>query len=393
MAHRPSGLGALVMTEHQEWQASLRDTASRFAADRLAPFYLAREQDCRIERALIREMGELGLIAPKAPEEFGGLGLGTVASGIVMEAIAYGDFNVAYMQLLGSLLTQIIATHAPKALAQDWVPRILAGDALVAIALTEPRGGSDAARLMLRARRDGSNYLLSGEKTSISCADQADAVLVFARTGTPEDGARGISAFLVATDTPGLTRTRFNDVGSRIVGRGSLFFDGVRVPETARLGAEGAAFQQVMQGFDYSRALIGLQCCAAAQASLDESWRYANTREAFGTTIGQHQGVSFPLADGEARIEAARRLCYHTLRLRDAGEPHTTEAAMCKLLAPRTSVEVIHECLLAHGHYGWSMELPYQQRLRDVMGLEIGDGTAQIMKMIIARDRLAAHRS
>jgi cyclohexanecarboxyl-CoA dehydrogenase len=143
-----------------------------------------------------------------------------------------------------------------------------------------------------------------------------------------------------------------------------------------------------MRGFDYSRALIGLQCCAAAQASLDETWRYVQQREAFGAPLAQHQGVSFPLAEAEAKIEAVRRLCYHTLALRDAGQPHNAEAAMSKLLAPRTAVEVIHQCLLTHGHYGWSMDLPHQQRLRDVMGLEIGDGTAQIMQLIIARDRL-----
>jgi cyclohexanecarboxyl-CoA dehydrogenase len=113
-------------------------------------------------------------------------------------------------------------------------------------------------------------------------------------------------------------------------------------------------------------------------------------REAFGVPLGQHQGVSFPPAEGETRIEAARRLCYHALALRDAGLPHTTEAAMSKYLAPKTAVEVIHQCLLLHGHYGWSMDLPHQQRMRDVMGLEIGDGTAQIMNMLIARDRLAA---
>jgi cyclohexanecarboxyl-CoA dehydrogenase len=376
----------------EDWPDALRDTASRFAADRLAPFYMAREKQERIDRALLREMGSLGLIAPEAPERFGGMGLGAVAAGIVMEAVAYGDFNIAYVQLLGSLLTQIIGAHAPEALAQEWVPRILAGEALVALALTEPRGGSDAAHLMLRARRDGGDYLLSGEKTSISCADQADAILVFARTGSPQDGARGVSAFLVPADAPGLSRTRFNDVGSRIVGRGSVFFDDVRAPDSARVGNEGTAFRQVMQGFDYSRALIGLQCCAAAQASLDETWGYVGSREAFGTTLGQFQGVSFPLAEGETRIEAARRLCYHTLALRDAGKPHTTEAAMSKYLAPKTAVEVIHQCLLLHGHYGWSMDLPHQQRLRDVMGLEIGDGTAQIMNMIVARDRLAARR-
>jgi cyclohexanecarboxyl-CoA dehydrogenase len=146
-----------------------------------------------------------------------------------------------------------------------------------------------------------------------------------------------------------------------------------------------------MQGFDFSRALIGLQVLGAAQASLDESWAYVQAREAFGAPLARNQGVTFPLAEAETLVEAARRLCYHALQLKDAGQPHTAAAAMCKWLAPKTAVDAVHQCLLTHGHYGWSLDLPHQQRLRDIMGLEIGDGTAQIMKLVIARDRLKAH--
>ena len=143
-----------------------------------------------------------------------------------------------------------------------------------------------------------------------------------------------------------------------------------------------------MQGFDYSRALIGLQCCASAQASLDESWAYATERPAFGAPLVQYQGVSFPLAEGEGH-DRRRSGSFATTRcacvMRE--KPHTAEAAMCKWLGPKTAVDVIHQCLLTHGHYGWSLDLPHQQRLRDVMGLEIGDGTAQIMKLIVAREK------
>jgi cyclohexanecarboxyl-CoA dehydrogenase len=144
----------------------------------------------------------------------------------------------------------------------------------------------------------------------------------------------------------------------------------------------------VMQGFDYSRALIALQCVGAAQASLDEAWVYTKEREAFGRPIGQFQGVSFPLVEGESQIAAIRQLSYHALSLRDAGLPHTSEAAMVKWMGPKTSFDVIHQCLLTFGHYGWSKDLPHQQRMRDVMGLEIGDGTAGVMKLIIARERI-----
>lgn len=375
------------MTALSEEQAAFREAARRFAAERIAPGYMAREQAGRVDRELVREMGALGLIGADLPERYGGLGAPSVTVGLAIEAISHADLNVGYVPLLSSLNGQIVARHAAPALAAEWIPRIVSGESLFALALTEPRGGSDAANLQLSARRDGDGYLLNGEKSSISMADQADAAVVFARTGAPDSGARGVSAFLVPMDSAGITTTRFRDLGSHAVGRGSIFFDDVRVPADHLLAEEGMGFVQVMQGFDYSRALIGLQCCAAAQASLDESWAYVGGREAFGAPIAQYQGVTFPLAEGEGLVAAVRQLCYHTLRLRDDGAPHTAEAAMCKWLGPKTAVDVIHQCLLTHGHTGWSMDLPHQQRLRDVMGLEIGDGTAQIMKLIVARER------
>jgi cyclohexanecarboxyl-CoA dehydrogenase len=368
-------------------------TARRFARDKVAPFYQKREREGRIDRALVREMGALGLIAPELPEALGGLGLPGLTSGLIAEAIGYADLNVAYVQILGSLNGAILSRHAAPELARHWVSRIVRGEAIVCIGLTEPRGGSDAANLSLSARRDGDAYVLNGEKSSISMADQADAVVVFARTGSAADGARGVSAFLVPMDTPGISTTRYDDLGSKAIGRSSIFFDGARAPIANRLAGEGEGFAQVMQGFDFSRALIGLQVIGAAQASLDETWAYVQQRHAFGAPIARNQGVTFPLAEGETMVEAARGLCLNTLALRDAGEPHTAEAAMCKWLAPKTAVDVIHQCLLTHGHYGWSLDLPHQQRLRDVMGLEIGDGTAQIMKLIIAREKLRRARA
>ena len=375
-----------------EEQSEIRDVARRFARERIAPGYQAREGTGRVDRDLLREMGALGLIAPELPEELGGLGQPSVTSGLIAEEIGYADINVSYVQILASLNGAIISRYALPDLAEAWVGRIVSGESVVAIGLTEPRGGSDAANLSLSARRDGDSYILKGEKSSISMADQADAIVTFARTGTPEEGARGVSAFLIPMDMPGVSTLRFNDLGSKAIGRSSVFFDEVRVPVENRLAAEGAGFVQVMQGFDFSRALIGLQCLGSAQASLDESWAYVQERQAFGKPLADKQGVTFPLAEAEGMIEAIRQLCYHTLSLRDAGKPHTAEAAMCKWLGPKTAVDVIHQCLLTHGHYGWSLDLPHQQRLRDVMGLEIGDGTAQIMKLIISRERLRAAR-
>ena len=375
----------MVLTDDQK---ALRETARRYAREVLLPDYQKREKLGVLDRGLIAEMGRLGLIGVDLPEELGGLGASAVTTGLIAEELAYGDFNVSAVPVGASLNAAILIRHADAAIVREWVPRMVGGDAIVAICLTEPRGGSDASNLQLKARRDGDHYLINGEKTSITFADRADAYLVFARTGKADEGAKGVSAFFIPGTTPGISKTRFDDVGSAIIGRGSVFFDDVRISEKYRLGGEGKGFSQVMQGFDYSRALIGLQCCGAAQASLDEAWAYAKEREAFGRPIGQFQGVSFPLAEGESQIAAVRQLCYHTLALRDAGLPHTAEAAMCKWMGPRNAFDVIHQCLLTFGHYGWSKDLPHQQRMRDVMGLEIGDGTAQVMKLIIARERI-----
>ena len=371
-----------------EDQLALRDMARRFAREQLKPGYQKRESEPGIDRALFREMGALGLLGVDLPEGYGGMGLSGVTAGIIIEEIAYGDFNVSYAQLLCSLMGAIIHRNARPSLAREWIPRLIAGEVLIGLGLTEPRGGSDAANLQVRARRAGDQYILSGEKTSITFSDQMEAVVLFARTGAADEGARGVSAFLVPCDFKGITRTRGNDVGSKIIGRGSIFFDDVRVSAQNRLGEEGKGFTQVMQGFDYSRILIALQCIAAAQASIDETYQYVKQREAFGAPLAQYQGVTFPLVEFETLLSACRQLCYHGLALRDAGMAHTAEAAMVKWMGPKTAFDAIHQCILSFGHYGWSMDLPHQQRLRDVMGLEIGDGTAQIMKLIVARERL-----
>lgn len=375
----------MILTEDQR---ALQESARRFSRERLLPAYQKREEDGRLDRKLVAEMGHLGLLGVDLPERYGGLGVDGVTTGLIAEELAYGDFNVSAVPVGISLLGAIITKNAGPEIVEHWVPRMTRGEGIVAICVTEPRGGSDAANLQLRARRDGDSYVLNGEKTSITFADRADAYLVFARTGRPEDGARGVTALFVPADTPGIRGTRFNDVGGCIIGRGSVFFDDVRVPANHRLGEEGKGFTQVMVGFDYSRALIALQCVGAAQASLDEAWAYTKEREAFGRPIAQYQGVTFPLVEGDSMIAAVRQLAYHALALRDAGLPHTAEAAMVKWLGPKTAFDVIHQCLLTFGHYGCTKETPHQQRMRDVMGLEIGDGTASVMKLIVARERV-----
>ena len=366
--------------------SAIAEQARRFATERVAPGFQERDHTRVLDRALMREMGQLGFIAPELPEQYGGQGLGSLAAGVIHEEIARADLSISYINLLASLNGQILSQHGKPEVVKPWLERLTRGDALFAIALTEPRGGSDAGNLRLRVERVGDEYVINGEKTSISAADQADATVVFGRTGSVESAAHGVTALLVPMDLPGVTTNRFDCHGQRAIGRGSIFFENVRVPVDHRLGDENKGFVQVMQGFDFSRALIGLQVLAVAKVALEETWEYVAEREAFGKPLSAFQGVSHPLADYETQVAAARLLCLQTLWSKDHNLPHTAEAAMCKWWAPKLSYDVIHQCLLMFGHGGYYRGV-MEQRLRDVLGFQIGDGTAQIMKTIIARTK------
>lgn len=275
-----------------EQQRDLVTAAREYSAERLAPHYRARDRAGELDRDTLAEMGKLGFLGVEFPERLGGLGQDCLTAGLVVEALCAEDMNIGYVTINASLVGQILREHGRPDVVEPWISRLLRGEILPSIALTEPGGGSDAASLSLRARRDGEDYVLTGEKTSITFATQAAFCVVFARTGTPESRARGVSAFLVPLDSPGLTRTAFDDLGGRSVGRGSLHFDGVRVPASHMLGDEGTGFSQVMAGFDYSRALLGILCLAVARVSLDETWGYSTRRESMGAPLWQHQGVS-----------------------------------------------------------------------------------------------------
>jgi cyclohexanecarboxyl-CoA dehydrogenase len=365
-----------------EYQAEARNYA-----DKIAQGYQQREKDGYVPEAMRREMGDLGLIAPELPVELGGRGLDRLTSGLILEQIARGDFNVSYVQVVGSLVGQILAQNAQPSVAKTWVPRICSGESIVGIGLSEPEAGSDAGMPRLKAERRDGGWVLNGVK-SMSFNQSADAVVVFAKTDPDTPRGRGISAFLVPMDAAGVSRERFSDMGTVAVGRGAAHFDDAWIPEDHLLGEEGKGFTQVMQGFDFSRALIGLQCLAVAKITVDETWEYVSHREAFDQPLSKFQGVSFPLAEAETMIAAAQLLCYQTLWLKDQGLPHTSQAAMCKWWAPKVSFDIVKDCLLLHGQFGYKTDRPIEQRLRDVLGLQIGDGTAQIMKMIIARQAI-----
>jgi cyclohexanecarboxyl-CoA dehydrogenase len=371
----------LAFTPEQE---ELMRTLRGFARKELQPRSARWDKSGEFPWEAWRQMGELGLLGLRTPPAYGGQEADYLTFGIAMEEIARGDFACTYGLQLAGLAGEILGRNGSEEIKARWLPPTARGETVIALALTEPGVGSDAANLACRAERDGDGYLLTGEKSGISLGMVAQAAIVFARTD-PGGRARGVTAFLVPLDLPGVSRSPLRDMGSRAIARAVLAFDHARVPDSHRLGEEGTGFYQVMQGFDYNRVGIALACLGVAQVSLEETMAYVKERRAFGRALATFEGVAFAIAEAATHIDACRWLCYRALWLADRGQPYTKESAMTKWWAPRLAVDTIHQCLLFHGHYGYTDELPFEQRMRDVIGLEIGDGTAEVMKMVVAR--------
>lgn len=349
------------------------------------PNYTRWDREGIFPRQMWHRLGQLGVTALRVDEAHGGVEADAVTAGIAAEEVARGDFNLAYSVILHSLVGEILNQHASDHLKREWLPALANGTKVFAIAVTEPSAGSDAAAMQTRAVRDGDSYVLTGEKSGISAATVAEVALVFAKTDRSK-GAKGISAFLVPTGLSGVRTEVYQDMGTVPIARGSIVLDSVRVPAKYLVGAENRGFYEVMNGFDLSRILIALQCIGAALQSLDETMAFVKVRHTFGHPLAKYQGVSFPIAEHYTKLQMVRWHCYRALWLRDRSLPHTMEAAMAKWMGPKTAVEAIHQCILLNGHAGYTKDLPHEQRLRDVIGLEIGDGTAQTQQMIIARE-------
>ncbi len=367
-------------------QRLFAETLRQYARSKLKPEYQTWDSGTPYPREKLRELASMGITGLRVPEAYGGAQASYVTAGIAAEELARGDYNTTLFLQLGAMCADIVARHGSEAIRQEWLPKLAGGERLLALGLTEPGAGSDAAAIKTSARREGDYYVIQGEKASITFAGSADGCILFARTSGAERGSRGISALLVPLDVPEVSRQVYRSAGEKLTRRGSLIFDGARVPADHLLGAEGTGLAQALGGFDYNRALIALACLGAAQESLDETVEYAKQRSTFGKPLAEREGVSFQIAEHLTLVAGARLLAYQCLALCDRGERHSKEGAMAKWLGPKVAVDAIHACIILHGWMGYSDELPYVQRLRDVIGLEIGDGTPEIMKGIIARE-------
>jgi cyclohexanecarboxyl-CoA dehydrogenase len=367
-----------------EAQEMFRRQVKTLAQKEFAPGAGARAKADSLPRDLIKMMGDNGLLGVNQPEEYGGQPADWVSLGIVVEEVARADFNLSMVPTLAAGMS-LALMQAEEPVRAEWIPPMLAGDILPSLATTEPDMGSDVASLQARAVREGDHYILNGEKTSVSFGMQADFCLIFAKTD-PAAGSRGVSCFIVPLDSPGISRSPLPAMGCKPMGRTSLVMDGVRVPARYRLGEEGRGFPMVMGQFNLIRINLALMALGIAQTSLEDAMRYAMERKAFGEPLAKYEGVSFKIAEGATLLEATRMLCYRALWLRDQGLDHVKESAMCKYLGPKVALRVVHDALLIHGHAGYSEELPLEQRLRDIIGWEMADGTAEIMKIVISRE-------
>ncbi len=369
-----------------ETQEMFRTMVRDFARKELVPGAKERAKMDSIPWEILKRVGEMGLIGVNLPAKYGGQPADWVTVGIMIEELAKVDFCLSLAPILPAA-SALILEGSTEDVRQEWLPPLIKGEKMVSLAITEPDCGSDAAAIKARATRDGEYYIINGEKTSITFGMQSNVCMLFVTTN-PDARARGVTCFFLPLDLPGISRSRFIDMGCNPLGRASIMLDDVRVPARYRVGEEGKGFYLVMSQFDFIRVLLGLMTIGIAETSLDDAITYAKQRTAFGQPIGKFEAVSFKIAEDATMLEAARLLCYRTLYLRDEGLPHTKESAMCKWLCPKVAIRVIHDALLIHGHVGYSEEYPIEQRLRDVIGHEMADGTAEVMKIIILREIL-----
>ena len=369
-----------------EAQEMFRSEVRAFAQREIAPGAKERAKVEEMPRSLVKKVADAGFFGVTLPEKYGGQDSDWISLGITIEELAKADL-IAGLLIILPVAASLVLSHGAEEVQEEWLPPLIKGEKLGCLALSEPDCGSDAAAIKMTAVKEGDSYILNGEKTSISFGMQADMGMVFAKTD-PLKTARGVSCFLVPLNLPGVTRSRFADMGLKVVGRASVIMDDVCVPVRYRLGEEGQGFYMVMNQFDFIRITVGLSGLAAAEACLVEAMNYAKGRTAFGKPIAKFEGVSFKIAEAATFIEAGKLLCYRAFSLMDQGLPHTKESAMCKWWCPQIAVRIIHDCLLIYGHVGYSEEYHIEQRLRDAIGWEMADGTADIMKLIIVRELL-----
>ncbi len=370
---------ALTASE-EEFLAAVRT----FVRDRVAPAAAEIDRTAAYPRDLMREAAALGLAGVTLPVEWGGAGRRTIVYALAIEAIAFGSATLAVSLVVHNSLAVEPVLHAgTPSQRRSWLRRLGSGEALGAFALSEPDAGSDAANQKTRARADAGGYILSGVKTWVANAAAADVAVVTAVTDT-DAGARGLTAFLVPFDAPGVVRTPLDSLGVRGLGCMDVSFDDVRVPAEARLGEPGQGWKIAMRALDGGRVAIAAQALGVGQAALDEAVAYARTREAFGVPIGTFQAIQFQVADLVTDLEAARLLMWRAADARDRQPRASVEAAMAKLQASEAAHRAADRAMQILASAGYRRGSTIERLFRDVRAAEIYQGTSEVQRMVIA---------
>lgn len=367
-------------------QTLIRDTARNYAREKIAPFAAQWDRDCEFPTNALKGLAELGFYGMLVPESDGGCDIGYVAAALVLEEIAVADAACStIVSVTNSVGCMPILQYGSEQQRREFLKPLASGEQLAAFCLTEPQAGSDASGLKTRAQREGDYYILNGNKQFITSGKNADVAIVFA-VSDPDAGKRGISAFIVPTNTPGYRVASVEaKMGQRASDTCHIVFEDCKIPAANLLGAEGEGYKIALGNLEGGRIGIAAQCLGIARAALEAATAYSREREAFAKPIGQHQAVAFSLADMATQIEAARQLTLHAAALKDAGQPCLSEASMAKLFASEMAEKVCSNAIQIHGGYGYLQDFPVERYYRDVRACQIYEGTSEVQKMVISR--------
>ena len=369
-----------------EEQRLMQDTVRQFVRDRVTPNAEQWAKDKAVPAAVLAEMGQLGLLGMTTDPDWDGAGADYVSYALALMEVAAGDGGLStIMSVNNAPMCAALSQQGCDAQKAEFLAPMARGEMIGAFCLTESHAGSDASAIRTRAERDGDHYVIKGNKQFITSGQLAGCALIFAVTD-PKAGKRGLSAFIVRTDTPGYQVTKTEEkLGQASSDTCALSFDNMRVPASALLGQEGQGYRIALGNLETGRIGIASQSVGMAQAAIDYAIAYACERESMGVAIIEHQAVAFRLADMQAKLEAARQLTLHAAALKDAGEPCLDQACMAKLVASETAEQVCSAAIQTLGGYGYLADFPVERIYRDVRVCQIYEGTSDIQKLIISR--------
>ena len=373
----------MILTEEQRL---IRDTARSYAREHIAPYAAQWDRDATFPAKALSGLAELGFYGMLVPEQHGGCDIGYVAAALVLEEIGVADAACStIVSVTNSVGCMPLLQYGTAQQQRDFLSPLARGEKLAAFCLTEPQAGSDASGLKTRAERQGDSYVLNGTKQFITSGKNADLAIVFAVTD-PAAGKRGISAFVVPTDTPGYRVASVEaKMGQRASDTCQIVFEHCSIPAVNLLGDEGQGYKIALGNLEGGRIGIAAQCIGIARAALEAATLYSREREAFAKPLAEHQAVAFKLADMATQIAAARQLTLHAAALKDAGEPCLSEASMAKLFASEMAERVCSDAIQIHGGYGYLQDFPVERYYRDVRACQIYEGTSEVQKMVISR--------